>query len=51
MTVGELWFIVQNPDTPSLWDGRSSDGRSLPMDSYYFVIDLHDEGSEPITGT
>lgn len=32
------------------WDGYASDGRMMPMDSYYFVIDLGD-GTEPIVGT
>lgn len=33
------------------WDGVSSDGRTMPMDSYYFVIDLGDGSSEPLVGT
>lgn len=31
------------------WDGTSNDGRELPMDSYYFVIDLG-PGEEPVMG-
>ncbi len=33
------------------WNGISQDGREMPMDSYYFVIDLGDGISEPIVGT
>jgi gliding motility-associated-like protein len=33
---------------PLPWDGRSN-GASLPIDSYHYVIDLHN-GSEPIVG-
>ncbi len=32
------------------WDGKSG-GRDLPMDSYYFVLDLKVPGSTPIAGT
>ncbi|KPL21738.1 MAG: hypothetical protein AMS23_08890, partial [Bacteroides sp. SM1_62] len=32
------------------WDGRNMNGRELPMDSYFYVINLND-GSEPINGT
>ncbi len=34
---------------PQPWDGRASDGRKLPMDSYHYAIDLHN-GSKPIVG-
>jgi gliding motility-associated-like protein len=33
---------------PVPWDGRSN-GDSLPMDSYHYIIDLHN-GSNPIIG-
>jgi gliding motility-associated-like protein len=33
---------------PRPWDGRNN-GRMLPIDSYYYIIDLHN-GSRPITG-
>jgi gliding motility-associated-like protein len=32
------------------WDGRSLTGREVPMDSYYYVIELND-GSEQVVGT
>jgi len=35
---------------PEPWDGRSLSGREMPMDSYYYVIELND-GSEQIVGT
>ncbi len=37
------------PGYPHPWDGRSMTGKALPMDSYFWVIDLND-GSEPLTG-
>jgi gliding motility-associated-like protein len=33
------------------WRGKDSSGRDLPVDSYYYVIDLHVENSSPIAGT
>jgi len=33
------------------WNGVASDGRTMPMDSYYFVINLNDGSSEPVVGT
>lgn len=50
----DRWGIMvyrSEPGYSDLWDGRSSDGRILPMDSYYFVISLNYEGNETITGT
>ena len=32
------------------WDGRNMNGKELPMDSYFYVIDLND-GTELINGT
>lgn len=32
------------------WDGKSK-GKVMPMDSYYYVLDLHSPGSKPIVGT
>ena len=31
------------------WDGRDMQGKEMPMDSYFYVINLND-GSEPISG-
>jgi gliding motility-associated-like protein len=33
---------------PNPWDGRSN-GAILPIDSYHYIIDLHN-GSKPIVG-
>jgi len=33
---------------PNPWDGKSN-GSLLPIDSYYYLIDLHN-GSKPVTG-
>jgi len=32
------------------WDGYSG-GKEMPMDSYYYVINLNSPGLEPISGT
>ncbi|MCA1742162.1 MAG: gliding motility-associated C-terminal domain-containing protein [Bacteroidales bacterium] len=34
---------------PEPWDGRASNGKLLPMDSYHYAIDLHN-GDKPIVG-
>ncbi len=34
---------------PSPWDGRASNGKVLPLDSYHYAIDLHN-GKKPIVG-
>ncbi|HRW27093.1 MAG TPA: gliding motility-associated C-terminal domain-containing protein, partial [Bacteroidales bacterium] len=34
---------------PEPWDGRASNGKILPMDSYHYAIDLHN-GERPIVG-
>ncbi|MDF1559732.1 MAG: gliding motility-associated C-terminal domain-containing protein, partial [Bacteroidales bacterium] len=34
---------------PDPWDGRASNGRELPMDSYHYAIDLHNS-EKPIVG-
>jgi gliding motility-associated-like protein len=34
---------------PEPWDGRASNGKVLPMDSYHYAIDLHN-GEKPIVG-
>jgi gliding motility-associated-like protein len=34
---------------PEPWDGRASNGKLLPMDSYHYAIDLHN-GEKPIVG-
>ncbi len=33
------------------WHGKDSSGRDLPVDSYYYIIDLNVENSSPIAGT
>ena len=40
-----------DPGYSTPWDGISQDGKDMPMDSYYFVIDLGDDISEPLVGT
>ena len=47
---GNLIFRSE-PGYSNPWDGVSEDGRVMPMDSYYYVIDLGDGKSEPLVGT
>jgi gliding motility-associated-like protein len=37
------------PGYPEPWDGTSN-GKPLPMDSYFYIIDLKDQVTAPITG-
>jgi gliding motility-associated-like protein len=37
------------PGYPEPWDGTSN-GRPLPIDSYFYIIDLKDQVTKPITG-
>lgn len=48
---GRLIYHVENPDPENVWDGRSQAGKEMPMDSYYFIIDLKYYKMEPIVGT
>lgn len=48
---GRLIYRVKSPDPMRVWDGRTQAGKELPMDSYYYIIDLKFPGMKPITGT
>ncbi|MBN2610087.1 MAG: gliding motility-associated C-terminal domain-containing protein [Bacteroidales bacterium] len=48
---GRLIYHVENPDPFNVWDGRSQAGKEMPMDSYYYVIDLKYRNSKPLVGT
>ena len=48
---GRLIYHVKDPDPFAVWDGRSLAGKEMPMDSYYYVIDLNYRDSEPLVGT
>ena len=48
---GRLIYHVENPDPYNVWDGRSQAGKEMPMDSYYYVIDLKYRNSKPLVGT
>ncbi len=45
---GRLVFSVEK-GYENDWDGTSSKGKPLPMDTYYYIIELK-SGTEPITG-
>lgn len=47
---GNLVFR-SDPGYSTPWNGISQAGKEMPMDSYYFVIDLGDNISEPLVGT
>lgn len=47
---GRLIYHAKGLDPMNVWDGRSMSGKELPMDSYYYVIDLNYRGLEPIVG-
>jgi len=47
---GRLIYHAKGLDPLNVWDGKSMSGRELPMDSYYYVIELNYRGLEPIVG-
>ena len=47
---GRLVYHAKGLDPLNVWDGKAMSGRELPMDSYYYVIDLHYKGLEPLVG-
>ncbi len=47
---GNLIFRSE-PGYSNPWDGVANDGRTMPMDSYYFMIHLNDSSSDPFSGT
>lgn len=38
------------PGYPEPWDGRTMNGKLVPVDSYHFVIDFNDGTTDPLTG-
>ena len=47
---GRLIYHAKGLDPLNVWDGRSMSGKELPMDSYYYVIELNYKGLEPLVG-
>jgi len=47
---GNLLFRSE-PGYSNPWDGIANDGRTMPMDSYYFVIDFGEQNLDPLAGT
>jgi gliding motility-associated-like protein len=47
---GRLIYRQVNPDPENVWDGKSQDGKEMPMDSYYFVIDFKYFDAKPLVG-
>jgi gliding motility-associated-like protein len=48
---GRLIYHAEDPDPYNVWDGKSQAGNEMPMDSYYYVIDLKYRNAEPLVGT
>jgi gliding motility-associated-like protein len=47
---GRLIYHASGLDPLNVWDGKSMSGKELPMDSYYYVIELNYRGLEPLVG-
>jgi gliding motility-associated-like protein len=47
---GRLIYRKVNPDPENVWDGKSQDGKEMPMDSYYYVIDFKYFNAKPMVG-
>ncbi len=47
---GRLIYHAEDPDPENVWDGVSKAGKEMPMDSYYYVIDLKYRNSDPLVG-
>lgn len=47
---GERVFHSDGYEADQYWNGTNQKGKKLPMDAYYYVIDLHND-EEPIVGT
>ncbi|MCK5029044.1 MAG: gliding motility-associated C-terminal domain-containing protein [Bacteroidales bacterium] len=47
---GERVFHSDGYTADQYWNGTNAKGKKLPMDAYYYVIDLHND-EEPIVGT
>jgi gliding motility-associated-like protein len=47
---GERVFHSDGYSADKYWNGTNASGKKLPMDAYYYVIDLHND-EEPIVGT
>lgn len=47
---GRLVYHAKGLDPLNVWDGKTMSGKELPMDSYYYVIELNYRGLEPLVG-
>ena len=47
---GDIVFSSKGYSSDKYWDGRDNKGNKLPMDAYYYVIDLHNN-KYPLVGT
>ena len=47
---GERIFHSDGYSAEQYWDGTNMNGKKLPMDTYYYVIDLHNDEA-PMVGT
>ena len=48
---GRLVFSSSGAYSSDQWDGKGPNGKDLPVDTYYYIIDLKVPGSELLNGT
>ncbi len=48
---GRLVFSSDGAYSSNEWDGKGPNGKDLPVDTYYYIIDLKVPGSELLNGT
>ena len=45
---GEMVYEVKGRYQP--WEGKNKKGKMLPIGTYYYIIDLHDGKTKPVSG-
>jgi gliding motility-associated-like protein len=38
-------------ESGAAWDGKGPNGNDLPVETYYYIIDLKVSGKDPLSGT
>ena len=44
-------IFEQNGGYENDWNGKDSSGKDLPVDTYFYIIDLKEKGTSPISGS